>query len=230
MHFRVKTPTPHPLQTTLCWVKYSSSSSYLTTHGRHGWCWLLPIGALCWLCLLTHTLVGCHSSVDSFLRSLVSSLGHSVATLFMSWSSRLNVSRKQDGGTWDHLHGRVPHQHTGPTSHTQKTRRATRLSHTHTHTHHQFKVAAGIPIECIKWLKYLGQFLLEENNQDWLALQGNLNHARGKEWCRIGRILSTKEKANKPQTMATFYKAIIQSVLLYGSKSCALTKQMMQNQ
>jgi hypothetical protein len=43
----------------------------------------------------------------------------------------------------------------------------------------------------------------------------------------IGRILS--REGAKPQTMATFYKAIAQSTLISRSKSGALTKQMLQS-
>ena len=80
------------------------------------------------------------------------------------------------------------------------------------------------PIENVKQFKYLGR-ILEENDDDWLAVQGNVCRARQK-WGRIGRILS-KEKA-KPRIMAIFYKAVVQSVLLYGSESWVLTKKMLQ--
>ena len=80
------------------------------------------------------------------------------------------------------------------------------------------------PIENVNHFKYLGR-ILEENDDDWLALQGNIYKARQK-WGRIGKILS-KEKA-KPRIMAIFYKAVVQSVLLYGSESWVLTKKMLQ--
>jgi hypothetical protein len=83
----------------------------------------------------------------------------------------------------------------------------------------------GTPIERVKEFKYLGR-ILDESDDDWPALQSNLKKARGK-WSRIGRILSS-EKA-EPRIMATFYKAIIQSVLLYGAESWVLTKRMMQS-
>jgi hypothetical protein len=37
-------------------------------------------------------------------------------------------------------------------------------------------------------------------------------------WGRIGKVIRRKTDAN-PNVVATFYKAIIQSILLYGSKS-----------
>jgi hypothetical protein len=82
----------------------------------------------------------------------------------------------------------------------------------------------GTPIERVKEFKYLGR-ILDESDDDWPALQSNLKKARAK-WGRIGRILS-REQAN-PRVMATFYKAIIQSVLLYGAETWVLTKRMMQ--
>jgi hypothetical protein len=48
----------------------------------------------------------------------------------------------------------------------------------------------------------------------------NLRKARIK-WGRISRILS--KDGEDPKAMASFYKAIVQSVLLYGSESWVLT-------
>lgn len=66
----------------------------------------------------------------------------------------------------------------------------------------------GISIENVKTFKYLGH-TLEEDNDDWPALGGNLNCAREKG-ATIGSILS-REKA-KPKVKALFYKAITQAV------------------
>ena len=87
-----------------------------------------------------------------------------------------------------------------------------------------FKVS-GTPIENVNEFVYLGR-TLEENDKDEPAVQWSLNRARAK-WSKIGRILS-RDGAN-PRIMATFYKAIVQSTLLYGAESWALTKRMMQN-
>jgi hypothetical protein len=83
---------------------------------------------------------------------------------------------------------------------------------------------SGIQLERVNQFKYLGR-LLDEDDKDGPAVQANLEKARQK-WGRIGRILS-REQAT-PRIMATFYKAIIQAVLLYGSESWVLTKSMMQ--
>ena len=71
---------------------------------------------------------------------------------------------------------------------------------------------SGVPIKNVKEFKYLGR-ILEDRDSDAPAVARNLKRARQK-WGMIGRILSNK-KAH-PKTMATFYKAVIQSVLLYG--------------
>jgi hypothetical protein len=84
---------------------------------------------------------------------------------------------------------------------------------------------SGVPIENVKEFLYLGR-TVEENDDDEPAIQRNLKRAREK-WSKIGRILS-REGAN-PRTMATFYKAIVQSTLLYGAESWTLTKRMMKN-
>jgi hypothetical protein len=79
---------------------------------------------------------------------------------------------------------------------------------------------SGTLIENVKEFVYLGR-TVEENDQDEPAIQRSLKRARAK-WSKIGRILS-REGAN-PRTMATFYKAIVQSTLLYGAESWVLTK------
>ena len=57
----------------------------------------------------------------------------------------------------------------------------------------QFKfTVSGIPIERVKEFKYLGR-ILEEDDNDWPALQANLTKARAK-WGRIGRILSREKQ------------------------------------
>ena len=71
--------------------------------------------------------------------------------------------------------------------------------------------------------RYLGRILDNEDN-DEAAVQRNIARARQK-WGMIGRILS--QNHTSPQAMASFYNAIIQSVLLYGSESWVLTQTML---
>ena len=79
------------------------------------------------------------------------------------------------------------------------------------------------PLKMIKQFKYLGRILSEDDSDD-AAIKYNLQKAREK-WGRIGKILSKKDANNK--TMGSFYKAIIQSVLLYGSESWVISNHSM---
>ena len=77
----------------------------------------------------------------------------------------------------------------------------------------------GVLIENVLEFKYLGR-VVNNKDDDRPTMMENLKKARMK-WGRISRILS-KDGAN-PKAMASFYKAIVQSVLLYGSESWVLT-------
>ena len=74
----------------------------------------------------------------------------------------------------------------------------------------------GRQINKVKIFKYLGRMITDEDD-DLPAMELQLKKARG-AWGRIGKILKKKTKSN-PKVMATFYKVIIQSILLYGSES-----------
>jgi hypothetical protein len=77
--------------------------------------------------------------------------------------------------------------------------------------------------ETVQSFKYLGR-ILEENDGDLPAVEGNLHRAR-QRWGMIARILS--QEGTNAKVMATFYKAVVQSVLLYGSESWVLSEKMM---
>jgi hypothetical protein len=62
--------------------------------------------------------------------------------------------------------------------------------------------------------------LLSQDDNDIQAVQSQLCKARG-TWARVGQVLR-KENA-PPRVSAKFYKAIVQSVLLYGSKTWVLS-------
>jgi hypothetical protein len=68
--------------------------------------------------------------------------------------------------------------------------------------------------------KYLGRMMAQDNN-NIQAMQHQLHKAQG-TWARVGQILRRENVA--PQVAAKFYKAVIQAVLLYGSKTWNLTK------
>ena len=84
-----------------------------------------------------------------------------------------------------------------------------------------FKVN-GQPIETVSEFKYLGR-VLADNDDDWPAVKANIKKARGR-WRQVAQILA-REGATTG-TMAYFYKAIVQAVLLYGSESWVLTQKM----
>ncbi len=67
--------------------------------------------------------------------------------------------------------------------------------------------------------RYLGR-LLSQDDDDIQAVRSQLCKARG-TWARIGQVLR-RENA-PPQVSAKFYKAIVQSVLLYGSETWVLS-------
>jgi hypothetical protein len=80
-------------------------------------------------------------------------------------------------------------------------------------------------IKTVRQFKYLGR-ILDNNDSNLPAVKQNLLKAR-KRWGMIGLILK-KRKSTKPKTMATFYKVIVQSLLLFGLESWVLSKDMNQ--
>ena len=75
-------------------------------------------------------------------------------------------------------------------------------------------------IKQVKMFKYLGRMMEEEDDDNHAAFR-QLKRAREK-WGRIAGILNA-EGAN-PKTMGYFYKAIVQAILLYGSETWTLTR------
>ncbi len=68
--------------------------------------------------------------------------------------------------------------------------------------------------------KYLGRMMAQDNN-NVQAVRHQLHKARG-TWARIGQVLKSENAT--PRVAAKFYKAVVQAVLLYGSKTWNLTK------
>jgi hypothetical protein len=83
----------------------------------------------------------------------------------------------------------------------------------------------GTTFEKVKQFKYLGRIVTAKDD-DSEALQANLVKAR-KQWGRIAKFL-TREGA-RPKTMATFYKVIVQTVLLYGAESWVVSEAMLRD-
>jgi hypothetical protein len=78
----------------------------------------------------------------------------------------------------------------------------------------------GVVLEKVEVFQYLSHQLLQDDD-DIQAVQSQLCKARGM-WVQVGQV---PHKENAPlQVSVKFYKAIVQSVLLYGSKTCDLSK------
>lgn len=82
--------------------------------------------------------------------------------------------------------------------------------------------ALGVELEAVHEFRYLGRVLSDEDS-DWPALQRNLTRAR-QRWAMISRLLA-REGAN-PKVSGYFYKAVVQSVLLYGSETWVWSQRM----
>ena len=82
--------------------------------------------------------------------------------------------------------------------------------------------AYGAPIESVSEFKYLGR-ILTATDDDWPAVVGNLRKAR-RSLGRLARVLS-REGAD-PKVSRTFYIAVTQAVLLFGSETWVLTTRM----
>ena len=80
----------------------------------------------------------------------------------------------------------------------------------------------GIPIETVSEFQYLGRIVMNKDD-DLAAVNRNLTKARQK-WGRIGKVLI--RTGADPKTMASFYKAIVQSVLLFGAETWVLSQSM----
>jgi hypothetical protein len=67
--------------------------------------------------------------------------------------------------------------------------------------------------------RYLGWILTQDNDDVW-AVVNQMKKARG-IWARVGQVLTAEN--TQPKVSAKFYKAVEQSVLLYGSETWNLT-------
>ena len=78
------------------------------------------------------------------------------------------------------------------------------------------------PINTVTSFKYLW-WVLTVAYENWSALVGNLKKAR-KIWSRLTRILG-QEGAN-PRVSGVFFKAVVQSVHIFGLKTWLMTPRM----
>jgi len=79
----------------------------------------------------------------------------------------------------------------------------------------------GDKLEDVEVFKYLGRLLAMDDN-DMPAVRANLLKAR-KVWKRLGKLLRS-EGDLAPRVKGLFYKAVVQSVLLFGSETWAVTE------
>jgi hypothetical protein len=70
-------------------------------------------------------------------------------------------------------------------------------------------------LENVDLFQYLGR-ILSQDNDDILAVRNQIKKARG-IWTRVRQVLTADDTPTK--VSAKFYKAVVQSVLLYGSKT-----------
>ena len=78
--------------------------------------------------------------------------------------------------------------------------------------------AYGVELEWVAVFKYWGK-LLAYDDEDTHAVRGNLTKAR-RVWARISRFLMTENAS--PRVCGMFYKATVQSVLLFGRETWCL--------
>ena len=81
----------------------------------------------------------------------------------------------------------------------------------------------GTQLEVVSDFPYLGHPFLSMED-DWPAVYQNLSKAH-KQWGRIACMLSWTGASLRTSSM--FYKAVVQSVLLYGSKTWTLSSTML---
>jgi hypothetical protein len=74
-------------------------------------------------------------------------------------------------------------------------------------------------LERVEVFKYLGRLLAYDNN-DAQAVRGNLKKARG-VWARLSHTIRAENAS--PRACGIFYKATVQSILLFGSETWNLS-------
>jgi hypothetical protein len=78
----------------------------------------------------------------------------------------------------------------------------------------------GDALEKVKVFKYLGRMMAQDNN-NVQAMRHQQRKVRG-TWACVEQVLRS-ENVN-PRVAARFYKAVVQAILLYGSKTWNLMK------
>ncbi len=83
----------------------------------------------------------------------------------------------------------------------------------------QFTVRGDI-LEHVKVFKYLGRMMAQDDN-DIQAIRAQLRKARA-TWVCVGQVLWSENAS--PFIAAQFYQAIVQAILLYGSKTWVISR------
>ncbi len=83
----------------------------------------------------------------------------------------------------------------------------------------QFTVHGDV-LERVKVFKYLG-WMMAQDNDDIQAIQAQLRKARA-TWASVGQVLWSENAP--PPIAARFYQAIVQAILLYGSKTWVISR------
>ena len=86
----------------------------------------------------------------------------------------------------------------------------------------RFFSAYGAPLTAFYLFRYPGQTLLSSDKK-WLAVERNLRRERGK-WGRLAKILGREVIDNR--LAGRFYVAVVQAVLLFGSKTWVLNSRL----
>jgi hypothetical protein len=80
---------------------------------------------------------------------------------------------------------------------------------------HKLFHVEGELLEKVDLFQYLGRILAQDDD-DVRAVRNQIKKV-GEIWARVGQVLTAENMP--PKVSAKFYKAIVQSVFLYGSKT-----------
>jgi hypothetical protein len=83
----------------------------------------------------------------------------------------------------------------------------------------QTYTAYGKELERVEVFEYLGRLLAYDDN-DALVVRGNLKKVQG-VWARLSRMIRAENAS--PRVCGKFYKATMQLILLFGSKTWNLS-------
>jgi hypothetical protein len=78
----------------------------------------------------------------------------------------------------------------------------------------------GDVLERVEVFKYLGRMMAQDDN-DIQAIWAQLRKARA-TWARVGQVLQSENASLF--VAARFYQAIVQAILLYGSKTWVISR------